>query len=143
MKERVDAARRYASTAALECLGETHREATCLFQHYYEAFYEETRHVDAWGDTERGVTALEKELLKKKIAQPLSACSGLFRCKADDSFRELAPLSAKGCYLGEESQVGADLACLQWYAGHAGHLMLRPPLHGDDARGMRSISGTL
>ena len=68
-------ARRYASTAALECLGATHREAACLFWHYYEAFYEETRHVDAWSETEAGVQTLEKDLLRKKIAQPLSACA--------------------------------------------------------------------
>ena len=66
---------RYASTATLEMLGHTFREATCLFEHYYEAFYEETRNVDTLDETEHGVEALEKNLLTKKIAQPLSACS--------------------------------------------------------------------
>ena len=66
-------ARRYASTAALETLGHTFQEATRLFEHYYEAFYEETRHVDAWDSAGHGVEALEKQLLTKKIAQPLSA----------------------------------------------------------------------
>lgn len=66
---------RYASTATLECLGHTFKDATCLFEHYYEAFYEETRNVDHLEETEHGVEALEKNLLTKKIAQPLSACS--------------------------------------------------------------------
>jgi len=66
---------RYASVAALGDLGHIYREATDLIEHYYEAFYDETKlaatlqHVSA---SEEGVAALEKDLLVKRVAQPIS-----------------------------------------------------------------------
>lgn len=66
---------RYASADALEKLGEVYKEATGLLEGYYAAFYNETRLAGkgrAEIEEETGVAALEKDLLQKKIAQPLS-----------------------------------------------------------------------
>ncbi len=66
---------RYASADALEKLGEVYREAMGLLEGYYNAFYNETRLAGkgrAEIEEEMGVAALEKDLLQKKIARPLS-----------------------------------------------------------------------
>lgn len=61
----------------MEKLGKAYKEATGLLEIYYEAFFEETRlagedRMQSTVDEELGVASLEKDLLQKKIAQPLS-----------------------------------------------------------------------
>ena len=71
---------RYASADALEKLGVVYREATGLLQEYYGCFVDETRLAGkgtAMIEGETGVAALEKDMLQKKIAQPLSECCPL------------------------------------------------------------------
>ena len=66
---------RYASADALEKLGVVYREATGLLQEYYGCFVDETRLAGkgtAMIEGETGVAALEKDMLQKKIARPLS-----------------------------------------------------------------------
>lgn len=63
---------RYASTAALETLGQAFKDANELFEHYYEAFYNETKNAADLSAAQEGVEALEKQLLTKRIAAPLS-----------------------------------------------------------------------
>lgn len=76
---------RYAGADALERMGELYREAAELAEGYYDAFYNETRLAGkgrAEIEEETGVAALEKDLLQKKIAQPLSKilCSDSPQC---------------------------------------------------------------
>ena len=52
-----------------------YREAAGLMEGYYDAFYNETRLAGKARDEieeETGVAALEKDLLQKKIARPIS-----------------------------------------------------------------------
>ena len=66
---------RYASADALEKLGGVYKEATGLLEGYYDAFYNETRLAGkgrAEIEEETCVAALEKDLLQRKIARPLS-----------------------------------------------------------------------
>ena len=68
---------RYASADALEKLGVVYREATGLLQEYYGCFVDETRLAGkgtAMIEEETGVAALERDMLQKKIARPLSEC---------------------------------------------------------------------
>ena len=54
-----------------------YKEATDLLQEYYNCFVDETRLAGkgpAMIETEAGVAALEKDMLQKKIARPLSEC---------------------------------------------------------------------
>ena len=71
---------RYASADALEKLGVVYKEATDLLQEYYDCFVNETRLAGkgpAMIKVEMGVAALEKDMLQKKIARPLSECCPL------------------------------------------------------------------
>lgn len=71
---------RYTSVAALETLGTTFRDATELFDHYFDAFYYETKYAGndghiSEGDDGKGVEGiLGEQLLIKKVATPLSEC---------------------------------------------------------------------
>ena len=71
---------RYASADALEKLGVVYKAATDLLQEYYDCFVDETRLAGkgpAMIKVETGVAALEKDMLQKKIARPLSECCPL------------------------------------------------------------------
>ena len=66
---------RYAGADALETMGEIYRQATGLLEGYYDAFYNETRLAGRGREEieeETAVAALEKDLLQKKIARPIS-----------------------------------------------------------------------
>ena len=68
-------ATRYTSVASLETLGLAYKQATELVGHYYDAFHNETKLAtdpSALAKEKAGVEALEKDLLIKKMAQPLS-----------------------------------------------------------------------
>ncbi|BDA49627.1 hypothetical protein COCOBI_14-2470 [Coccomyxa sp. Obi] len=65
----------YTSVASLETLGLAYKQATELVGHYYDAFHNETKLAtdpNALAEEKAGVEALEKDLLIKKVAQPLS-----------------------------------------------------------------------
>ena len=66
-------------------MGEIFRQGAELMEGYYDAFYDETRLAgkDRAEDEEMtGVAALEKDLLQRKIARPISAPASLLpaRC---------------------------------------------------------------
>ncbi len=66
---------RYAGADALETMGEIYRQAAGSLEEYYDAFYNETRLAGKGRDEVEemtGVAALEKDLLQKKIARPIS-----------------------------------------------------------------------
>ncbi len=61
--------------ASLETLGLAYKQATELIGLYYDAFHNETKlatNPNALAEEKAGVEALEKDLLIKKVAQPLS-----------------------------------------------------------------------
>lgn len=87
---------RYAGADALETMGEIYRQAAELLEGYYDAFYNETRLAGHGRDeTEEmtGVAALEKDLLQKKIARPISKIIhlGCFGCRVRASQAMQAP----------------------------------------------------
>lgn len=72
---------RYTSVASLETLGQAYRQGTELIGHYYEAYLKEAELAadpKAVADAQDGVQILEKDLLIKKMAQPLSKALSIF-----------------------------------------------------------------
>ena len=66
---------RFTSVASLETLGQAYKQGTELVGLYYDAFFTETKLATdprALAEAEEGVLLLEKDLLIKKVAQPLS-----------------------------------------------------------------------
>ena len=97
---------RYASADALEKLGVVYREATGLLQEYYGCFVDETRLAGkgtAMIEGETGVAALEKDMLQKKIARPLSECCLL---------RLALPESAPPCLI--TSSLASNYPCMPY-----------------------------
>ncbi len=61
--------------ASLETLGQAYKQGAELVGLYYDAFYTETKlaaNPRALAEAEEGILVLEKDLLIKKVAQPLS-----------------------------------------------------------------------